>query len=392
MIRRPNWLHSILWVLFWCWHVLASEQGQVGLLVKGEYTVKLFNPSTGKLHEDSIDTNVFWVWRCEEKYKLCVTNTQLGYVQYAWAIYDRTKHIWVQCRPNDKKYPVRAEIYPKPFVNTSWWVPFSLEYPWLMYCLSPKVLMQNQRGTECGRYYGNRISPARCGWRLEGTTLPGGVFFELLRRVRDVSLDLDYLGELRREELDCPETIDEWNLFHDGLSYRRTIPNGFVSMEYRCGKWLHTNGVAVPVEGLFRVWFYPRAPHVTYKSHSQEVEIRATSVELISGEEAFLGSGLVVPSKGFETYVRDYRYRRFENDRKFNCAHYTLKPGEPIRSANDPDLLAQAERYLKRGRKYYEPPVSGRHKVLWAVAVVLAIPPVLYLLYQWHDRRRVARQ
>ena len=364
-----------------------------GIEVQGRYLVKPFSPRTGKLHVEYIETNMFSVTLYKNAYSLSVTSTWLGKVWWAKFVYDGRSSCYMTSLAtlrNGKTAPhekIQVEVSPRAHAIVQYKV-FGVEWPWLVYCLSPDVLPPGETKICRTPFVGPRDNPELLyGWKWEITWSACGRFPASLRMVRDTTLDLDRRRELARDEIECPENMDDWNRFFMYLDGRQWASNGHVRVEYKCLDWLHTNGLSVPVQGVFKVMDHPRASKLVYKWPSEIVELQATSVRIVPAVGTITVGVSPAPAK-----VYDYRYRRARNDRIFNCATYTLKPGEALRSANDPELLAQAERHLKRGRKYYEPPVSGRHKVLWAVAVVLAIPPVLYLLYRWHDRRGVARQ
>jgi len=371
--------------------VFAAEEQ--GIEVQGYYLVKPFSPRSGKLHVEDVETNTFCATLWNNAYILSLTGACLGNVWWAKFVYDGSNNYYMTSLPalrNGKtvlQKKIQVEISPRAHAIVGYKI-FGVQWPWLVYCLSPNLLPPGETKICRTPFVGIRDDPELLyGWKWEITWSSCGRFPASLRKVRDKTLDLDWRQELAREEFDYPETVEEWNNFFRHLERRHLVPNGHVFTEYKCVNWLHTNGLDIPVEGVFRVTWYSFSPLVVYKWPATIVELRATSVRIVPPIDTVTVGVCPAPA-----VVYDYRYRRARNDRIFKYATYTLKPGEPFRSANDPKLLAQAERHLKRGRKYYEVPVTGKHKVLWAVAVVLAIPPVVYLLYQWHDRRHVAKQ
>jgi hypothetical protein len=60
-------------------------------------------------------------------------------------------------------------------------------------------------------------------------------------------------------------------------------------------------------------------------------------------------SDLIPPAK---TFVFDFRYQATNSRTKFNYASYTLNAGEQFKSDKDPELLAQANHWLKHGPGY----------------------------------------
>ncbi len=354
-----------------------------GIELRGHCIVKYYNPSTGKLYSESTETNLFCVTLGQDTYYLSVTNVAWDKL-WTELIYDGTNnyyyYITTTVRENraivaQKK--VYVEVNRKPHALLGYKA-LDIEFPWLMYCLRWALLPTGQTQLVYQPFVGVRYNPELMyGWKWEVTWSPCNNFPALIRQVRDTSLELSLREEMAREEINCPETVDEWNYFTMHLAGRRWASNEHVHLEYKCINWFCTNGVNIPLEGLFKINDFPRAPNVTYKWPLRIIEVRAHSISLVPNVSPS------IPRISTPVRVFDYRYRRAGNDRIFPYATYTLKPGEPFRSANDPKLLAQAEQHLRRGRKYYEPPVSRRHKLLWGVAVVLAIPPLLYLWYRW---------
>lgn len=57
------------------------------------------------------------------------------------------------------------------------------------------------------------------------------------------------------------------------------------------------------------------------------------------------------PNVTAPTLVADYRYRRLRGQRLFTHATYLLEPGQPWRTEQDPELLAQAEEFLRQGSR-----------------------------------------
>lgn len=363
-----------------------------GVEVQGIYTVKRYHQGRGK-QLGPTRTNTFCVTLFEDDFSLRVTNAQPFFAVPFWehVVYNGRQNFFIRSLPGEVKggklhpnerWPVGVEITSKPYlvINTSF---SDIDFPWMMYCLSSKRVESDRQGVIKNTILAHRTGSSSLGvWRTEVRWSTCGNFVSSLRMIRDKTLDYkDWKQEMLREEVHPPETVERWNEFFSWLEDREAVPNGFVLLEYKCQKWLHTNGWSVPVEGVFREWNRPRHMVLT-EPIVLVAEAMATSVRAVTN------GGVQAPVVDAQALVYDYRYRRVKNDRIFPCATYTLKPGEPFKSANDPKLLAQAERHLKWGRKYYKPPVTGRHKLLWGLVVLLAIPPVGYL---WYRKRKASR-
>lgn len=194
------------------------------------------------------------------------------------------------------------------------------------------------------------------------------------KAVRDGALDLSDKAELLRFEMDYPDTLRQYNEYKQNLMSRRGIPPGFVKLRYRCIEWFETNNFVFPRASKLEIYLGPQ-----YTNHPwRVVDLRAFTVVMRGNPEDFL------PKVERPTRVEDYRYKRMNNSRIFKFAEYTLMPGDPWKSAQDPVLLSQAEHWLKHGRKHTRFPDQNRLWVAWVLLVAILSP----LVATWLIRRK----
>src|SRR5262249_890069 len=117
---------------------------------------------------------------------------------------------------------------------------------WLTYGLSPQWAKADERGFVEIPLLSARRHPGAYGYNWEIDPSPDGRFASACRVVRERALDLSNEEELRRPELDPPESAGQAKEFKELLRSRKAYPSGFVARRYRCFDWWRTNGVVVP--------------------------------------------------------------------------------------------------------------------------------------------------
>jgi hypothetical protein len=230
--------------------------------------------------------------------------------------------------------------------------------PWITYCLLPSDVTPDMHSPAANW----RSNVNTYGWRWTNVVAsPDGRFLQGFVIVRDSSLDLNGQNELLRTNLEYPRTIDDFQNQNQYLAYRNSIPDGWVTAKYACKQWYETNGYTIPLSAEFESYAYTGGKTLISSS-------RIIQADKITVSEENTASA---PPLAEKTYVRDYRYTRRSENRMFPYAEYvgsgSWKPD------NDPELLAQANHYMKYGPKFgdfgvvskYFSPQGGRLIVIW---------------------------
>lgn len=263
---------------------------------------------------------------------------------------------------------------------------------WQMYGLSPAKIKAGKSGKvdfplpwKIGRTVASLVA---YGYRWEITPEPGGRFVESCSAIRDASLDLDDKAELLRWDSDFPETLESYKELLEALDSRRLIPTGFNASNYKCTRWSETNGIAIPMESDFE-WFFPEV--TTFPGYKAKVV--ANRLEIMDPAAA-----LALPIPPCPTLVYDYRFKRAGNHRIFKHAEYTNAIGRIWPPDDDPELKAQAEAYLKNGKRYDDfgllAKIFGAQSkirlfIVWMLMGLTVIPFVFML---WKKRRKENQQ
>jgi len=364
----------------------AAEKA--GFLLSGSLERRTYNPVNNQEYRNERESVVFNVLLAADRWRICATN--LTRPRY-WAIlaWDGTNTYVVrqQYIPAEEGREPTNELWGTVYSTPLWQIesdePTYTAFIWLTYCFRPSYIPADVQGRRVAPVYvSHRSNPLRYGYRWEYIPSPDGRFVDLLRIIRDRSLDLPEHQELLRPDFDPPQTLQAYKEFKEYLEIRRTIPDGYVEEEFACHERLVTNGWHLPVraEATGHIFSWPGKTwrQVTLQTTSIATHLTDVNVRL---------------SVTRPTLVRDYRYRRFENDRLFLRATYVLQPGEPWRGPNDPELLAQAEAYIRKGPRYdafLRPQM--RHYLTWlAYAALVLVPLVIYALRQRSFRSGVPR-
>ncbi len=217
-------------------------------------------------------------------------------------------------------------------------------------------------------------------WVVQGWM--GGRFLESFQVVRDNRLDLDSKQELFRPEFDYPETLKAYNGCLMMLQNRHADgTNGYVRARYRVASWFTTNGVTLPQVSKLEVFYPPPGRRFA----ARVFEVKAT-------EFALREKGTpMAPEVRTDTVVADYRYKRSNNSRIFKYAEYHLNPGDQWRTENDAVLLAQADEWLRNGRKYTHFADSGKRWVTWLLLAALLAGPVAVTRLNARQKHRASK-
>lgn len=210
-------------------------------------------------------------------------------------------------------------------------------FPWMVYCLKPEDLTSNT----CSPAVAWRSEVTAYGWGWKNIkTLPDGRFLKSFAIVRNAMLDLDNESSFLRPTLEYPQTIDVLRAENQYLHYLKGIPNNWVGRSYSCTGWYSTNGFTIPSSCEFK--------HFTYSGGAtfitDSTKIQADTITLLEDNET-----ICMPALTKKSYIRDYRYTRRDDVRMFPYAEYV--GSGTWKSSNDPELLAQADAYMKNGPK-----------------------------------------
>lgn len=306
-----------------------------------------YNPEKGYEYTDAYKAITFQVLLCQNPWQLSGTNVSEPWL---WLVmgWDGTNTYVLFPSSLDRGLPPpgpsprRGMVYASPLYLLYYSMNYNLPlYPaWIAYCLRPETLPPGPQG--------RRIAPpivsGRGGvissrWDL--TFANDQPFVEHLYFVRDHSLDQPVSSELLQDHFEPPDDLASYNSYLQGLMYRRGIANGFVSAEFHCTERFLTNGwnLAIRCEAA-------RYTHTLPGKPDQRLFLIATNIQ----RSASCFDPIPRPTQ--PTEVWDYRYRRLERKRLFLYAVYTLQPGEAWRGAQDPELLAQVERFIRHGPRY----------------------------------------
>ena len=382
---RVHFLQLLLFL-----HVLLAtgllplcRSSETGFSLAGVMELRSYNPVKGTEYHQYRESVVFKVLRAADQWQIFATN--LFRPRY-WAILNwdgsNTCVLRPPYVPADEKQEPTNELWGTVYSGCPWGLdtddPTHTSFIRLTYCFAPGEIVPDRQGRRVApTHVARRDNTLRYGYRWEYTPSPDGRFVDFLRIVRDRSLDVPVREELLRREFDPPQTLEEFNTFKEYLAIRRTIADGFVKEEFKCQQRLATNGWHLPLRAEFIRYSWPYAGKVARKVTLHTTNV-ATGIPRLDSP----------PRPTLPTRVRDYRYRRFENDRLFLRATYMLQPGEPWRGPNDPELLAQAEEYIRNGPRYdafLRPQM--RHYLTWlAYAGLVIVPLAAYAL-----RRRLPR-
>lgn len=369
--RRLGLCIVILWT--WIGSSCAPEGCAETIHVAGLIERRQFNPETGTEYKESyrlIHFNVvfsdpYWqvhgtnLHRPDHWLSVCHDGTN-SYAFYPSVLEDETLR--------EGSISSRAMIY-----TGSWWLlRYILNermqiYPaWIAYCLRPNSLTPDKQG----RIVTPPLHGGRDGLPVNRTEVVAAKdprFIDVLRGIRDRSLDLPPKEWMLLPHYNTPRSLQEYNWFLEDVELVRGTPNGFVSSEFVCMERQEFRGWSLPVRCLMD-HYLSSVPGKLWR----RVTVLATNVQWSA--ERF--DPVPRPTQPLE--VADYRYRRFERKRLFLHATYTLQPGQPWPSDRDPELLAQAEHYIRHGPRYDAFLRPGpRHYLAWILFLALVLLPTL---------------
>ncbi len=248
------------------------------------------------------------------------------------------------------KFEVYGYVYSGQFYLPEDQDSVHLFLPWMAFHLSPQMIQdsfEHNGVIEMPMPWGwSRFSLGSYGYKWIIKPPDSDRIIQRIDVVRDVTLDLKTEeDELRRAAVDYPFTIAERNEVLRQLQYRKNeVLNDFVLVSYQCTEIVHTNDISIPSATHF-ISFYPN-----FKTKGSivigEYTLDVDQVKLLHNANI---SDLIPPAK---TFVFDFRYQATNSRTKFNYASYTLNAGEQFKSDKDPELLAQANHWLKHGPGY----------------------------------------
>ncbi|MGA4644003.1 hypothetical protein [Limisphaera sp. 4302-co] len=344
---------------------------------------RTYNPLTGAEYRNEYVYVVFSVWLAGEQWQLRSTNTSRS---QAWIIIARDNtNTYVLGPPFVYRNPAATPsnllwgtVYSSPLLLLDTYTEAAPSAVWAAYCFRPDYIRPDRHGRYVAPLPGAlRYGSGVFGYRWEYIPSSDGRFVDLLRVIRDPSLDVSEREQFLHPHFDPPESLPAYLEWRDSLDVARKTPSGFVQFELLIHERFVTNGWHIPLrsEATSYLAGTPGKPWVHRVLLTTNVSVYADTFN-------------PVPRPSLPTRVRDYRYRRFENDLLFLRATYVLQPGEPWRGPNDPELLAQAEEYIRNGPRYdafLRPQM--RHYLTWlAYAALVIVPLAAYAL-----RRRLPR-
>jgi len=378
-MHRVIWLASPPLIAILPLHGMAAEQT---IEVRGIVHAANYNTHTGQVDSDTDARSTFVAIISGSAWKVSVTNSERpGVLWWAERFYDGTNTYVLKpasggfWRKNPPQNDLRlATVSPSPNAITLDGDPLGSGLVSITYGLSPQSLKPNQGGfIEIPLpWTSTRNNPDAFGFKLLLPTSEDTRFLREFRVYAESALNLSQKQELLRWELDYPETIAEYTAYQQALLNRMASPS-YMRARYECTEWFDTNGLTVPKISRLEV-FHPQPSNNPARIFSLEAK------------EVFVRKGVerIVPEVTSNTKFFDYRYKRANTERIFKYAEYTLSPGDSLKAANDPQLLAVAEDWLRNGRKYTNFAETGKRWATWLVLAVLVIPALAMLL------RRVA--
>ena len=364
--------------------VLQQAHAEQMIQVNGEVETVRYDPKRRAALTNSTMYVEFQVLLSGNTWKICTTN--LNDRQYwAWLIYNGTNTIMLT--PYGKDFGVSrpetnlvfACVSKSPFYETVLGDRPGLSIVWLTYGLIPQIMRPNDTGL-VGipvPWLGSHFTLSAYGYNWVATSKDGR-FVEDCKLIRDSRLDLDEKQELLRPGFDHPTSANGLEMAQMTLAARRAVPDGFVESTYSCTRWYGTNGLRIPVASEFRRYASSVPDFPVYES-----ELKAAAVTLRNELEEFL------PLPRDPTVVWDYRYKRVTKTHIFKYAEYVLEPGDSWKSDSDPILMAQAEEWLKHGRKYDDLGGKRRRVTVWLMLAALVLPPAVFIALKLTKQKRI---
>ena len=196
-----------------------------------------------------------------------------------------------------------------------------------------------------------------------------------IRMVRDSQLDLpsptDYMLMF---DIDYPTSLQDRQRFLDNLSTGMNYRHGDLGVTMSVNDWSRMGEICYPSS----------AEVVQYGGGSAN---RAHTWVFVTTRTASLVNQrtIVLPKPAVSTGVDDYRYRKKSKKREFSFAAYTLKPGDEWLPANDPRLLAAAEKHMREAFTFARRMRTPPHYLAWlGFALIFTVP----FLLAWRQQRQ----
>ena len=277
-------------------------------------------------------------------WSISVTNSSLpkewGVMQYDGTnIYTMTAVSW-------NGYKAYGYVYPGQFYIPEAEDAPHLFFPWMVFFLTPEMIEKREHDSflDTPAPWGKRFSLLDYGFRWETSYFENNKIIRQINAVRDPSLDLKSdEDEFRRPSVNYPFEYSSADHRLETLQARKGVPAGFLRATYECQQVGQTNDIAMPSVATF-VEYWPN-----FKNPRGAVRLVFQMVLKVENVKILKNEVNIETKAAAEMTVYDYRYQSMNSRTKFNYATYYLKLGEPFPSAEDPNLKAQAQKWLKSG-------------------------------------------
>ncbi len=359
--------------------------------IYGTYSATAVNAYTGErvVHDpDTVDA-AFRVTICGNTWKITATNlTDVSCTNVDWFLSKNTVgQIWCDGTNTYTLQPIFpfgnitnfASISSSRFYF-SWQTKnfLGMSLPWLTYCLSPSDLNSDRKWIINGvvalpvPWLSPRESPLAYAYKWAISPTDDGMFVDKVSLTRDSGLDLSEDKALLRPELIYPWSLAAYQLDRTRLDTLKQIPDGFVEAEFKCMEWYRTNSISIPSKSELKYFQFDPRHQLPYPMY--QAELKMTSVNVLKE-----GEDNLFPQMSQPTTAVDFRYHKFNGNRIYNFAKYTIRPGESLKPADDPALLADAEYHLKHGPRY-DAFLTNKHILVWALFGIVTLIPIAAML------------
>ena len=331
--------------------------GRQTIVSSGRIHLHEYNPRTGKPYPDQQAHSAFVATISGGAWRICITN--LDWPQWhAEFVCDGTNSYTILPFATALSAPMAGfgntnppstgsdfvTIEPSPRFIQRRTDNYGVYSVWLTYGLSPLWAKPNAHGVVEMPLSAGRQNPGAHGYKWEIDRSPDGRFARSCRIVREQALDIGDDEELRRMELDYPQSAAQMKEYRGLLVDRKATASGYVKYRYSCTDWYRTNDLVVPAASRTEVSLGPWDGEKPWRI----VDLKTTTITVANGIQNLL------PKVERPVQVEDYRYKRSNETRIFKYAEYLLRPGESWKAGNDPALLRQAEEWLQNGPTFDE--------------------------------------
>jgi hypothetical protein len=237
-------------------------------------------------------------------------------------------------------------------------------YPWLVFGLRPRDIRDDMPLP-----WDPPSWLAANSYPRSGEPSPDSRFVRGFQIVRDTSLDANERSEYARLS-EYPSSIQEYADQAVGLKGRLRVPDGFVKAAGEVEEWMDFNHWRIPKTAIIRRNRWSRAGKA----------IPYYEVRIVVEAASAASAPIRVPPLDEAAYVEDHRYQRRDEARLFPYANY-VGTGD-WKPANDPELLAQAESYMRHGPRMGDYGIwtrilnakpETRRALVWTAAVVTQV-------------------